>query len=232
MNEKEYRLFLKQNNKKENTIDSYVKSVKILEDFLRTHRNIKTLDEAVPDDISAFYSWGKKELHNVYLTFWGVKAYYIFTQAAELVNTVSELMEYHQNETRLLREFPKIDQEAVGKLASIGIKTVNQLLDVSKTHRDREILADKSGADKDSLLELVKMSNLSRLPGLKKVRGRLYYEGGLDTFSKITALEAGETRRILTEFIKSSGFEGSPPTEGEAQAAITMARFLPEIVEL
>jgi len=232
MNEEKFKTFLDQNKKSESTINSYIKSVKILEDFLGTHGKNITLDEAAPDDMRAFFSWGKEELKNVYRTFWGIKAYYQFTQAAELENTVSELMEYFQNESRLLREFPKTDWEAVDKLASIGIRTVNQLLDVSKTQRDREILAEKSGADIDSILELVKMSNLSRLPGLKKVRGRLYYEGGLDTFSKIAALEANETRRILSEFVESSGFEGSPPTEGEAQATITMARFLPEIVEL
>lgn len=231
MNEGKFKSFLKQNKKSERTINSYINSVKILEDFLGTHGRKKTLDEAIPDDISAFFSWGKEELHNVYRTFWGIKAYYQFTQATELENTVSELMEYSQNESRLLREFPKTDREAVDKLASVGIRTVNQLLEVSKTQRDREELAIKSGADIDSILELVKMANLSRLPGLKKVRGRLYYEGGLDTFSKIAALEASEIRRVLSEFVESSGFEGSPPTEGEAQASITMARFLPEIIE-
>ncbi len=232
MNEEKFKYFLKENKKSENTIRSYVNSVKILEDFLLAQGKIKTLDEVKPDDIRAFYSWGKEELHNVYRTFWGIKAYYQFIQATQLENTVWELMEFDQNETRLLREFPKIDQEAVEMLASIGIRTVNQLLNTSKTQRDREGLAEKSGAEIDSILELVKMSNLSRLPGLKKVRGRLYYEGGLDTFSKIAALEASETRRILSEYIESTGFKGGPPTEGEAQATITMARFLPEIVEL
>jgi hypothetical protein len=232
MDEEKYKSFLKQNKKSENTINSYVNSVKILEDFLITHGKNKSIDEAEPEDIRAFFSWGKKELHNVYRTFWGIKGYYQFTRAAELENKVSELMEFFQNETRLLGEFPKTDQKAVDKLASIGIRTVNQLLNVSKTRRDREILAEKSGVDIDSILELVKMSNLSRLPGLKKVRCRLYYEGGLDTLAKIAALEAGEIRKILSEFVESSGFEGSPPTEGEAQASITMARFLPEIIEL
>lgn len=32
-------------------------------------------------------------------------------------------------------------------------------------------------------MELFKLSNLSRLPGLKKTRGRLFYEAGLDTLA-------------------------------------------------
>jgi hypothetical protein len=231
MNDKEFRLFLKQKKKQERTINSYINSVKVLEDFIKTQGRDKKLGDVNPKDIRDFVSWGTKVLKNVYRCLWGIRAYYQFLQLDELEYTASELMEYVQNETRLLREFPKTDRDAVDKLALIGIKTVNQLLETCKTKRDREKLAEQSGTENDSILELVKMSNLSRLPGLKNVRCRLYYEGGLDTFSKIAALEPSETRSVLSNYIDRSGFEGSPPTENDAQYAITMARFLPEIVE-
>ena len=54
--------------------------------------------------------------------------YYQFEQLVTMENTASELMEYIQNETRKLGEFPKVDQDTLLKLSKIGIRTVNQLL--------------------------------------------------------------------------------------------------------
>jgi histidyl-tRNA synthetase len=78
------------------------------------------------------------------------------------------------------------------------------------------------------LLELFKLSHLSRLPGLKKVRCRLFYEAGLDTLASIAALEPAEVHEILQGFIERTGFEGVAPTLGEAEITVAMARFLPE----
>lgn len=40
-------------------------------------------------------------------------------------------------------------------------------------------------------MELFKLSNLSRLPGLKKTRGRLFYEAGLLLQRKVGKTQAG-----------------------------------------
>ena len=136
-------------------------------------------------------------------------------------------MEYLQNETRRLAEFPKIDRGCVKQLAGLGIKTVNQFLRAGNSPHKLSTLAEKAGASQAAVLELFKLSQLSRLPGLKKVRGRLFYEAGLDTLESIAALEPERVNEILKAFVEKSGFEGSIPTIGEAQIAVEMARFLP-----
>ena len=137
-------------------------------------------------------------------------------------------MEFIQNETRKLREFPKVDQDSVKKLSATGISTVNQLLRKGSTLEKRQALANASGAPLDSISELFKLSQLSRLPGLKAVRGRLFYEAGLDSLDSVAALNAEEIRSQLQDHIDRTGFDGSAPTVSEAEVAVTMAQFLPK----
>jgi len=120
-------------------------------------------------------------------------------------------MEYVQNETRKLGEFPKVDQDSVKKLSAIGIKTVNQLLRAGNCQEKHAALSAQSGASQDAILELFKLSNLSRLPGLKKVRCRLFFEAGLDTLESIAALEPEEVHKILLDFIKKLGLMEAYP---------------------
>jgi hypothetical protein len=157
--------------------------------------------------------------------------YYEFKQLESMEKTSREWMEYVQNETRKLREFPKVDLDSVKKLSAIGISTVNQLLRAGSTPEKQEGLSQESGAPRDAILEIFKLSQLSRLPGLKKVRGRLFFEAGLDTLTSIAALEAEDVQTLLQDYIDRTGFDGSAPTLSEAQVAVTMARFLPEELE-
>jgi hypothetical protein len=230
MNEEEFIDFMKKTKKPTRTIEGYAMSVKVYENYLLTHKQVKSPDEASSDDLKDFVMWGIEELDNVYRHLWGVRMYYEFIQSEGMEKTAREWMEFLQNENRKLREFPNVDRDSVKDLSAVGISTVNQILASGSTKADREALAARSGASPDAILELVKLSNLSRLPGLKKVRGRLFYEAGLDSLTKIAALEPEEVQRRLEDYIEETGFSGSAPTFSEAQVAVTMARFLPEIV--
>lgn len=222
-----FKAYLKKQKKSVNAINSYLKSLEFFANFLQSHQKISTPDEASPIDIREFVRWGIALGENVYRHFWGIRSYYMFKELTTLERTSSEWMEYIQNETRKLREFPKVDQDCVKKLSDSGIKTVNQLLRAGNTPAKLIALAEESGASQAAVVELFKMSQLSRLPGLKKVRGRLFYEAGLDSLESIAALEPEEVNRILKAYIEKSGFEGSVPTVGEAQITVEMAGFLP-----
>jgi hypothetical protein len=74
----------------------------------------------------------------------------------------------------------------------------------------------------DSITELVKLSDLARIPGLKKVRARLYYNAGLDTVEKIAHWNPEEMRRMLCQFIKRTGFKGIAPLPKESASTVAM----------
>jgi hypothetical protein len=137
-------------------------------------------------------------------------------------------MAYVQNESRNLNEFPKVNRGDIKKLASIGIVTVNQFLQASGTEKAQQDLAEKSGASGETIAELLSLCILSKLPGIKKIRARLFYEAGLDTYSKIAALEPEEVQQAQREYIQKTRFKGSASTYSEAQSAVRMARYLVE----
>jgi hypothetical protein len=82
------------------------------------------------------------------------------------------------------------------------------------------------------MLELVKLSDLSRLGGLKSVRARLYYDAGVDTVEKIAQWEPEELQAMLSEFVGQSGFGGIAPLPKEVHNAVDKARSLSKIVYL
>ena len=228
MEEDNFIAFMKQAKKPSGTINGYVKSVRIFEDFLQSHQKGIQLEETEPGNLRAFVDWAAANNENAYRHLWGIRTYYGYKRLTNMEKSSSELMEFIQNDTRKLREFPRVDQDGVKKLSAIGISTVNQLLRKGSTLEKRQALAKSSGAPLDSISELFKLSQLSRLPGLKAVRGRLFYEAGLDSLHTIAALNAEEIRSQLQDYIDHTGFDGSAPTVSEAEVAVTMAQFLPK----
>jgi hypothetical protein len=126
-------------------------------------------------------------------------------KANELVGSI-ELDEYR------LSSFQGINKKVVKILKKNGINTAKQLLDIGYTKKGRKKLCESTGIEMKYINELIKLSDLARITGVKKIRARLYYTSGLDTLEKIAACDAEKLRRISSEFIRESGFDGTPPT--------------------
>jgi len=123
----------------------------------------------------------------------------------------SDIREQEISKTRRafrLREFRGVRLEEVAELEAIGIVTVDQMLAAGRTRDARRQLAEQTGISPPSILELVKLSDLSRLGAIKSVRDRLYYEAGLDTPDKFVPWEPEALRQMLVEFVERTGFDG------------------------
>jgi hypothetical protein len=77
----------------------------------------------------------------------------------------------------------------------------------------------------------VKLSDLARIPGLKNIRARLYYEAGVDSIKKLAVWDPEELRAMLVDFVEETGFEGIAPWPKEASSAVKTAKKLPEMVD-
>ena len=91
-------------------------------------------------------------------------------------------------------------------------------------------LAEQAGLPLGLILELVKLSDLSRVEGVKGIRARLYYDAGLDTLEKIARWEPEALRQMLVEWVARTGFEGIAPLPKELINTIAAARRLPNVV--
>ena len=130
-----------------------------------------------------------------------------------------------------LREFRGVSPEYVRKLEAYGIKSAGQMLAAAGTKGQRAVLAMETGVPVEAVLELVKLSDLARLPGVKGIRARLYYDAGVDSIAKMAAWEPEALRIMVTEYVERTGFDGIPPLPKEVSSTIANARKLPKVVE-
>lgn len=130
-----------------------------------------------------------------------------------------------------LRDFRGVNPEFIAKLEHHGIKSAEQLLAAGHTKEQRLILARETDIPQHVLLELVKLSDLARLPGVKGIRARLYYDAGVDSVEKMATWEPEALRMMVNSYVERTGFEGIPPLPKEVSSTVANARKLPKVLE-
>ncbi|MBX3056393.1 MAG: DUF4332 domain-containing protein [Anaerolineae bacterium] len=130
-----------------------------------------------------------------------------------------------------LKEFRGVNPEYIARLAALGIKTSDQMLAAGRTGPQRAALANESGIPEPTILELVKLSDLARLPGVKGIRARLYYDAGVDSVAGMAAWQPEPLRLMVTAYVEQTGFDGLPPLPKEVSSTIANAQKLPIMVE-
>jgi len=188
--------------KSQSTIKRNIEFTKKFEKYLLDDKK-KKIEEAKPKDLEDFRIWGEKNrLKNIRMYFMSIATYYEYLHKKPMVLKAKELMGLIKLDTYKLKNFQGINKDDIEKLNRNGIKTAKQLLETGCTKEDRERLSKIADMPLDHILELVKLSDLARIPGVKKVRARLYYEAGLDTLEKISVCDTEELRKISAEHIK------------------------------
>lgn len=130
-----------------------------------------------------------------------------------------------------LNDFRGVDPATVAALAARGIKNADQMLAAGRTRELRSTLARETGVLESSLLELVKLSDLARLPGVKGIRARLYFDAGVDSVEKMAGWEPEALRLMVMEFAVRTGFDGIPPLPKEVSSTVANAQKLPKVLE-
>lgn len=130
-----------------------------------------------------------------------------------------------------LREFRGISADHIRKLEKMGIRNAGQMLLAGRTAENRTRLAIQAGIPEEAVLELVKLADLARLPGVKGIRARLYYDAGVDCVEKLAGYEPEALLALTTAFVQQSGFDGIAPLPKEVSSTIANARRLPGLVE-
>ena len=231
MNKDGFTQRMRKDKKSQSTIKRNIELAKTFEKYLMKNKKKKT-EGATAKDLEEFKIWGEKnKLKNLRMYFMSIAAYYEYLNQKQMVLKAKELMGILRLDTYKLRSFQGIDRKDVEELSRNGIKTARQMLENGYTKEGREKLSKITNIPPDSILQLVKLSNLARIPGVKKVRARLYYEAGLDTLEKMAVYDAEELRKISTEYINKSNFKGFPPTPKEAENTVNMAKYLKKYVE-
>jgi len=231
MDEKGFRQFLKRAGKKEHVVEGLVSQVRAFEAYLAGKQQTRVEDvgeQGIQDYVETLAQGEVRERMR------GLALYYEFVGNLPLARLAGDIREQEIAKTRRafrLREFRGVSLEEVAQLEAVGIVTVEHMLAAGRTPEARQQLAEQTGVSPQTILELVKLSDLSRLGAVKGVRARLYYDAGLDTPAKFVRWEPEALRQMLAEFVERTGFDGIAPLPKELRNAITKARQLPEAVQ-
>ncbi|HVP40439.1 MAG TPA: DUF4332 domain-containing protein [Candidatus Krumholzibacteriaceae bacterium] len=229
----EFKSFLKKKGKKNHVVDALIKSCSAFEVFLIKRQKL-SMDVADKEDVLAFFDAVKDQKANVGNHLRAISLYYKFKSKPELSALVSGLRQQRISSTKKsfeLKNFRGVNPEYINRLSAAGIKNAEQVLKSGKTHVARQKLSEKTGIPQETILEFVKLADLSRIEGVKGTRARLYHDAGIDTVEKMSKWNPEKLRAYLTEFVNRTGFEGIAPLPKEARNTVEEAKRLPKIVE-
>ena len=228
-----FRQFLRKFGKKPSVVEGLIYQVSQYKAFLGERQ--KTLDLAVEQDLLEYAeSLEAQRSGSAKESMRGVALYYQYSGNSVLADGAYRIRERAISQTRKvfkLNDFQGVDPETIHRLVAIGIVNVEQMLEAGKTLLLRQILAEETGISLSSIIELVKLSDLSRLAGVKNIRARLYYEAGVDTPEAIAQWEPEALHLMLVAYVERTGFKGIPPLPKEVLSTVEAAKRLPKIVD-
>jgi hypothetical protein len=230
----EFKRFLRRGGRKPSVADRVIRIVSGYEAYLLAQRGAKGLNQALEGDLEAYVAWVESgpDAKSAKTHLWAICYYYEFIENKGLHRLASLLRQ--QRITRKpfsLKDFRGVDPQDAAKLAEVGIRNVKQMLAGGKTPQGRQALADKTGIPIDKILELVKLSDLARIPGVKGIRARLYHDAGTDSIENLAQWNAEELKVYLEDFVRRTDFDGIAPLPAEIRFTLDRARELPKVVE-
>ena len=84
-----------------------------------------------------------------------------------------------------LDDFPNIPKTTVKKLESLGIKDTKKLFEFVKTEKSRKELSGKTGISLKEILELTKLTDVSRITRVGANFARVLVDSSCDTVKKV-----------------------------------------------
>jgi hypothetical protein len=233
MNEAEFGEFLRRGGRSSSAASRCIRLVQEFEVYLREYGKCQTFAEAGSDDLESFVRWIEREPKasaNTHL--WALRYYYDYRSNEEMRHLAGILRQQRiERKPFPLKGFLGVDAEDLKRLDTAGIHTSDQMLLAGKTPAKRLALADTTGIPEERILELVKLSDLARIRGVKGTRARLYYDAGIETVDQLAKTDPGKLRATVVEFVERTGFDGVATLPAEARFTVEEAQKLLKVLE-
>lgn len=130
-----------------------------------------------------------------------------------------------------ISEFSGISKEIPLKLAKIGIKNTKNLYDKVITKAGREELAKTTGINKTEVLELTKLTDLSRIKWVGVNFARMLYDLGFDTVEKASKADPVNLHKRVNEINKEKGIYKGHIGLNDIRIFVNAAKEVPQEVE-
>jgi len=233
MMEEGFRNHLRKQGKKDHVIKGLMDSVRLFENYL--NKQTKEIRLTTKEDLFGYAASCESEKKgSARIRIRGVGLYFGYIGNNEMAAAANGIRQAHISKDRSLfklKDLLWVNQTHISELKIIGVTNISQMIESGKTPDARKKLAKSTGMTTEDILELVRLSNLARISGVKSIRARLYHDAGLDTLDKIALLDPLKLRDVCIRFVEATDFPGIPPTLKEAAYTVSSARTLPRIIE-
>jgi hypothetical protein len=105
---------------------------------------------------------------------------------------------YRQKPNRI-KDFTCVTEDTIVKLEKVGIKDTLKLYDVILTDEKRKALLNKTGINKDELMKLAKLTDLSRIRWVNHTFAYVLLEAGYDTAEKVASADYQELYQTVKQ---------------------------------
>jgi hypothetical protein len=132
---------------------------------------------------------------------------------------------------RKFAEIPGVDKSTVGRLEKAGIRHTRDYFGRCQTPAQREALSRETGIPPEQVLELTKLTDLSRIWGVGPVFARIIYESGIDTLEKVAQQDAQAFFERLLAVNEAKQYTGADFILRDIEDTIIRAQDLPKTIE-
>ncbi|MHA2246829.1 MAG: DUF4332 domain-containing protein [Candidatus Hodarchaeales archaeon] len=233
INEENFYTYLKKTGRKQHVIERYQGFLGDFEKFLKEEKGIQSAQKANADDLKDFAEFYETEKKTARTALYALIHYYKSIPNEQMALKAQELRKPRKAKKSpfSLNQMLGINPKFIERLANVGIKTANQMIEAGKTKSQRLSLAKRLDIPYDIILELVKLSDLSRVGYVRTKFTRLFYNAGIESPAELSKWDNIELRSFLNNFIEKSGWEGIAPFPSDLSNYIEDAKRLPKIIK-
>ncbi len=130
-----------------------------------------------------------------------------------------------------LCDFSGISQETIGKLENIKIKNTVKLFDKVITPETRKKLATETGISNKDILELTKLTDLSRIKWVGSTFARMLYDLGVDTVEKVTKADPVDLHARVNQLSKEKNIYKGHIGLNDIRIVVNVAKEIPLDIE-
>ncbi len=129
-----------------------------------------------------------------------------------------------------LEKFPGIEKDTLSKLNSVGIKNTAHLFKIIKTHEDRIKLAAETRINPEEIMELTKLTDLSRVKWIGPIFARIFLDSGTDNVEKLSKTDAKTLYKKLVEINDKNKYTKSKFIENDVELCIKVSKMVPRAI--
>lgn len=193
------------------------------------------LKEQISENIKCLKKQGIKNLQDIINVLKTPKKVKEFAKKSGLPNDyltilIREVNSYQPKPVNL-NKFPDINKEITDKLGKFDLKNTKHLFEKIKTKKERSELARQANISNEELLELVKLTDISRVKWIGPIFAIIFLESGTDTAEKISKSKAENLFKKLVEINNKMKYTKGKFTVKDIQLCINVAKDVPKVIQ-